>query len=194
MYYNKSKFLVFLEKIYYLIIINTMILLGSVLFVTFLNSIASGLYSLRLYIEKDDCYVIKNYIYKFKEISFKGIYSNIILYFWFALLYIYLPLIDGQHISGLIFFYFIFIELIILSIGLIKVFSKRKISTVVQNTKKAIFIGHFELPSIIFYFISILSSLLILYKIKLLIPLFIAGPAFLLIKLSNKFKITRSLK
>jgi len=183
-----------LEKIYFLMLINTMILIGSMLFVTFLNSISAGIYSLKAYYESDDEAVIKNYWNKFKEISYKGIYANTIVYIWFGMLYAYQPLLKGQHISGLIIFYILSIELIIFTIGLIKVYSSKRIDSVFQNTKKALLIGHLELPSLLVFFISILSSLLILYKIRLLIPLFIVGPIYLLMLFKNKFSRIRSTK
>jgi len=192
MKFSESKIMIYLEKVYYLILINTMIILGSMLFITFLNSLSAGLYSLRIYTKNDDQQVIRNFFNKFMDISYKGVYSNIIVYLWFWMLYSYLPLIKGQQISGLIIYYLISIELIIFTIGLIKVFSSKEIGSVIQNTKKALLIGHIELPSVILYFISILSSLLILYKIRLLIPLFIVGPYYLFIIIDSKVSKLRS--
>jgi len=186
--------MIVLEKIYYLMIINTMILLGSMLFITFLNSISAGIYSMKTYLESDNEEVIKNYWNQFKEISYKGVYSNTVVYIWFGMLFFYQPFLKAQQISGLIIFYLLSIELIIFIIGLIKVYSSKRIDSVFQSTKKALLIGHLELPSLFVFFISILSSLLILYKIRFLIPLFIVGPIYLLMLFNNKFSKIRSTK
>lgn len=192
MKFSESKIMLYLETIYYLILINTMIILGSMLFITFLNSISAGIYSLRAYIQNDDQQVIRNFLNKFKDISYKGVYSNIIVYIWFGILYSYLPLLKEQQISGLIIYYLLAIELIVFTVGLIKVFYSKEIGSVIQNTKKALLIGHLELPSVILYFISILSSLLILYKIRLLIPLSIVAPYYLFTIFNKKVSKIRS--
>lgn len=186
-----SKVAIILEKVYYLIIVNVLMLISFLFGVTIINGSVAGINSIKKLIVHQEERVIRNFWNKFKEVGFKGLYFNSLLILWGIIIYaVYINYLSTVFI-GLVVLFFILIEFYIFICGLITCFLYEEASPIIKFTKNAFIDGHLNKKNIGGSMVSILLSFLIILKIKLLIPIFLSGPIFLIFYLNRNSKEIR---
>lgn len=180
MKFLESKFYTWGEKLYALIVINTLMLLCAIPVVTLVPALATGIHMVRSLVNEEDEALCQRFMKYFLGILIPGTFSGVVIAGW-CLILSYTAILTPTESSlwGMALIGLCIIELMLFAAAILIEYSRVGNRGVTAVTKDALINAHLHLPTNLMCIGLVIFAVLTVYYFKLTLPFFMSGTMFL---------------